>query len=73
MRCSQLVSLTEAVGGEALVLDGGSWHFSWVVSCRDGGRPGGRLTVVSCRKLKFVKETPKGLPHSVKNMIDTET
>lgn len=45
MRCSQLVSLTEAVGGEALVLDGGSWHFSWVVSCRDGGRPGGRLTV----------------------------
>lgn len=73
VRCFQLVkSLTEAVD-EALALDGGYWHFSCIVSRRDGGRPGGRLTVVGCRKLKFVKETPKGLHPSVKNMIDIET
>lgn len=62
MRCFQIFkSLTEAVDDEALALDGGSWHFSWIVSHRDGGR----LTVVGCRKLKFVKETPKGLHPSV--------
>lgn len=32
VRCFQVVSLTEAVDGEALVLDAGSWHFSCIVS-----------------------------------------
>lgn len=74
VRCFQLVkSLAEAVDDEALALDGGYWHFGCTVSRRDGGRPGGRLTVVGCRKLKFVKETSKGLCPSVKNVIDIET
>lgn len=34
VRCFQLLSLTEAVDGEALVLDGESWHFSCIVSRR---------------------------------------
>lgn len=31
------------------------------------------MTVVGCRKPKFVKETPKGLHPSVKSMYDIET
>lgn len=72
VRCFQLVkSLTEAVC-IALALGGGCWHFSRVVSSRDGGRQIRRLTVVGCKKLKFGKEAPTGLLPSVKKMIGTE-
>lgn len=40
VRCFQLVSLREAVHGEALVLDRGSWYFNCIVTGMVGGQVG---------------------------------